>query len=508
MAEARIHEGDRPAERPGRAPLTSALVAGLLSMLLPGLGQVLFGWRWRGIALLGATAVLVIAAAMVTAGGVERLLPLLVRPEALIGLLVGNVTLAVFRLFAALDAFLLVAFGRLDVRGRRLAGVAALGLVVVTVTPHVLVASYGWRTHELLTTVFVTDERTPEPEATRHEHGPEADDTLGTGAGEDPGAAAADIQVEVEVEVHERFPWEARDRLTVALVGSDAGPGRSGARADVLLVVSVELSAGAMAAVSIPRNLTGYPMPAELRDITDACPDRRGYDQISGLYACLSNPRLAGGLAEERYPDAPDAAARGVADTLEVLLDQHIDHYAVVDLGGFVDVVDAFGGVQVQVTRPIHVRLSPARDGDGLRTFNLPSGGHHLDGQHALAYVRSRTGSSDYDRMRRQRCLVSAMVDQTDTTGLLRALPSLVEVITTRVRTDVPIDALPLLVEVAGAVDMEGIGSLGLSPPGFQATDFSPRLEEIREAVAALFDDPVDAAEDVVGIASAQQNCR
>ncbi len=481
-------------------------------MLLPGAGQLLARRWWRGGAMLGVTTALVVATVVAASGGAGQLAAMLVQPETLVALLVGNVALALFRLVAAVDAFILVIRGHVAGRGQRLVvGLAVLVLVTATIAPHAVAANYGWRAHELLTTVFVVDDPPPEPEPPPPDPEPSAADPADglhddTDPREGPGPAPS-LQVEVEVDVQHEFAWQERDRFTLALLGSDAGPGRSGARADALLVVSVEPSSGATAAVSIPRNLQDYPLPADLQDITAVCPEDRGYEQISGLYACLTNPQYARGSIEEHYPDARDPAARGVADALEVLLDQPIDHYAVVDLGGFVDVIDAVGGVTVHLTRPIRHPLSPAREGDDWQTFHLPAGEQHLDGNQALAFVRSRTGTSDYDRMRRQRCLVGAMVEQTDTGDLLHALPDLASVITERVRTDVPVEALPLLVEVAGDVDLTGIGSLGLDPPKLQAADRSPQLEVIRGAIEALFDDPASAADDVVGVATGQQAC-
>lgn len=479
-------------------------------MIVPGAGQLLAKRWWRGAAMLAVTAALVTAAAVATTGGAAPLASLLVRPDALVALLAGNVALAVFRLAAAVDAFRLVIGGHLAGVGQRLAaGIVVIALAAATAAPHAVATNYGWRVHELLTTVFVADQGSPEqsmPPATTSASQPPAPGPDDVPPAADAGAAPSG-RVEVDIDVHHEFPWQEHDRFTLALLGSDAGPGRSGARADALLVVTVEPSTGATAAVSIPRNLQGYPLPAGLEDITAVCPSDQGYEQISGLYACLTHPRYARDAVAGHYAGARDPAARGVADTLGVLLDQPVDHYAVVDLGGFVDVVDALGGVTVHVPRTIRHPLSPPRAGDDWQTYHLPAGEQHLDGARALAFVRSRTGTSDYDRMRRQRCLVGALAEQTGTGDLVQALPDLVDVMTERVRTDVPVDALPPLIEVVGSADISTMGSLGLNPPEFQAADRSPRLDEIRHAVHELFDDPASAADDVAAVAAAGQVC-
>ncbi|MEO5574589.1 MAG: LCP family protein, partial [Gaiellaceae bacterium] len=74
-------------------------------------------------------------------------------------------------------------------------------------------------------------------------------------------------------------------------------------------------------------------------------------------------------------------------------------------------------------------------------------------GREALAYVRSRKDSSDYTRMARQRCFLSAMADQLDPVRALRNFGSLARTIETNVRTDIPLNRLPSLVRLVGSVD-------------------------------------------------------
>ncbi|MEO5576920.1 MAG: LCP family protein, partial [Gaiellaceae bacterium] len=74
-------------------------------------------------------------------------------------------------------------------------------------------------------------------------------------------------------------------------------------------------------------------------------------------------------------------------------------------------------------------------------------------GREALAYVRSRKDSSDYTRMARQRCFLSAMADQLDPVRALRNFGSLARTIETNVRTDIPLNRLPSLVRLVSSVD-------------------------------------------------------
>lgn len=94
-------------------------------------------------------------------------------------------------------------------------------------------------------------------------------------------------------------------------------------------------------------------------------------------------------------------------------------------------------------------------------------GRQHLNGHQALAYARSRTGTGGYDRMYRQRCLLGALRRQADLPTLLLASPSLTGALKEAVRTDVPLDALPQLAELALAVSLDRIVAVGFVPPTF-----------------------------------------
>jgi anionic cell wall polymer biosynthesis LytR-Cps2A-Psr (LCP) family protein len=154
----------------------------------------------------------------------------------------------------------------------------------------------------------------------------------------------------------------------------------------------------------------------------------------------------------------------------EGLLGIPIDHYALVDLSGFVDVIDALGGVTVDVDERVRDRLSPATPGGPWRSFDIRPGRRHLDGQAALAYARSRRATSDYDRMRRQRCLLAALARQADPATLLRAVPRLVPLVQRSVATDVPTRDLPALAQLAAKARRDRVATLGLTPPRFAPT--------------------------------------
>ena len=86
----------------------------------------------------------------------------------------------------------------------------------------------------------------------------------------------------------------------------------------------------------------------------------------------------------------------------------------------------------------------------------VPGRTYRFYGREALAYVRSRKDSSDYTRMARQRCFLSAMADQLDPLRVLRNFGSLAKTIETNVQTDIPLNRLPSLVRLVSSDRLDG----------------------------------------------------
>jgi anionic cell wall polymer biosynthesis LytR-Cps2A-Psr (LCP) family protein len=130
-------------------------------------------------------------------------------------------------------------------------------------------------------------------------------------------------------------PWAAGNRLNILLLGGDAGPERHGLRTDTMIVASIEPSTGQAALLGVPRNMKNVPLPESL---AHQFPCHCWPDLLNALY----------GYAEqhpELFPTSPHPGATALQQTIGHLLGIQVDHYALVDLGGFVDVIDALGGV-------------------------------------------------------------------------------------------------------------------------------------------------------------------
>jgi LCP family protein required for cell wall assembly len=296
--------------------------------------------------------------------------------------------------------------------------------------------------------------------------------------------------------------WDGLERLNILLIGGDFGKGRTGIRTDTMITVSIDPITGEAAMFSIPRNWTGAPLPEGM-----------------GIWDCDCYPELINELwiMGERYPEAfpgpgtpSENAVKGV---ISEFLGIPIHFYAMVNLDGFVDVVDALGGVDVYVPTRVVDEEYPSEDGEGTERIVIEPGFNHFDGHLALAYSRTRNQDSDYFRMSRQRCVIEAMVDQADPVSLLRNFAGLAGVIKDSMQTDIPLDALPQLVELKPILDLENIVSIRFIPPEYHLKfrdDEKPgriaNTELIHEHVQLVINDPERAIVEL-GLESLEDVC-
>ncbi len=431
------------------------------------------------------------------AGNAGQVVAWVVRPDAVPWLLSGNLVLLLFRLGAAVDAYRLgvrpAAVPALPRGGVALVGtaVAVTGLLVLVAVPHAVLAYGTVRTAEVVDAVFVADAPPPPepPAATALPASPQPP-APPTRDGEAEPAPSAPVERPDPPDPEDLprvpdNPWLADDRLTVAVLGSDAGPGRSGSRLDAILVGSLDTVTGRTVVLSIDRYLADFPLPDHLAELyADNCPEGEGWRYLNALYTC-GLERIDEELAE-LYPGAVDPAASAVTDTLATLLGIDIDHHAVVDMAGFVGVVDALGGVELELSRAVTVRMSPAIDGAEWRTFSLASGRQVLTGEEAMAYVRLRGAGGDRVRMDRQRCFVAGALASADAPSLLRGFPAIADAVEQHVATDVPVARLPALLQLLLQVDLGPVASQGFGPPDFRGPDHVPDVGAIRARVAEL----------------------
>ena len=167
-----------------------------------------------------------------------------------------------------------------------------------------------------------------------------------------------------------------------------------------------------------------------------------------------------------RRADPPtDPGLNLLHSTVETMLGLKLDYYVEVNMAGFAAIIDALGGLTVDVgPEPLPVGgITPT--GRHVKPDRyIPAGPQHLDGTDTLAVARSRTNSDDYTRMGRQRCLLQYVLQQKSPADLLTNFQGVAAATTDSVSTNIPQQVLPALVKVADSAGTVALESVSFDP--------------------------------------------
>jgi polyisoprenyl-teichoic acid--peptidoglycan teichoic acid transferase len=252
-------------------------------------------------------------------------------------------------------------------------------------------------------------------------------------------------------------PWGDKSRVNVLLLGGDGGDGRDGVRTDTVIVASIDTKTGATTTFSLPRNLENLPFPAD-SPLADVYP--KGFDAGAESESLLNAVYRNGPAA---HPDILGPTDNPGADFLKLgvgeALGLPIDYYVLVNLDGFSRLIDALGGITVNVNYYVPVGGEPSI-GTLPDAYIAPGPDQHMDGDTALAFARGRFGLTDYDRMDRQRCTIDAIIDAADPVTLLRQYQDLAATTKDIVSTDIPQSALDDFVDLGFRVKGASVRSV------------------------------------------------
>ena len=436
----------RRARPDARASDQRRLFAAVLSAILPGLGQA-FNGRWRATLVFGipSLALIVVTWLLLQLNSPTMLIARAIIPTNLQALLILNWVLLGWRLIAVLEAFGDARYPRWP---GRLGGVGLAVVVAFVAIPHLAAHFYGSTASTTFQRVFAGVAGEPVGGV---------NDDSGSTAGPTPGPG---------------------ERINVLLMGIDSGPHRTQALTDSLIVVSLDPVGRTATLLSIPRDLVDVPLGNG---------DTFG-PKINSLL----------GYANRHEGDFPDGGTRALQDAIGALLGIPIHYYAKADLAGFVTMVDAVGGVDLEVARPLS---DPNYGGFGVGPgWSIGAGEHHLDGANALAFARVRKskGESDFTRAARQQQVLVALRDEAVESNLLFSLPGLLDTVGDSVRTDVPAELLPELAAMAEEIGGDRTTRAVLTSPMVKSGGKNhpygsvviPVPSRIAEMVAAIFPPP------------------
>lgn len=215
--------------------------------------------------------------------------------------------------------------------------------------------------------------------------------------------------------------WGKKERVNIALLGSDTSPDRREEGeiplSDTIIIVSIDPASKQVGLLSIPRDL--------LVTIPGIGEEKINAAYSSGELSNLTGPGL-------------------VKATLEHNFDVPIHYFAEVDFEGFKKIIDTVGGVTLDVPAPIKDDQYPGEKFNYTRVY-FHTGLQHVNGQTALRYVRTRHDDNDFARGERQQQLLRALREQAVDLNLISKAPELMAALGDTVRTDLqPLDMLKL----------------------------------------------------------------
>ncbi len=454
------------AEPAGRRPRSVPKLLGLtlLGTLLPGLGLVAGGRRRIGAFILTVTLGLIGIGAYVGMTRREEILAASVVPSRLLmtAVAIGTLGLLWILVIVASHRSLRPATGG---AGGRAVGALWVGVLCFAIAaPTALGVQSVLAQRELVQDVFVA---------------------------QDESKSATRPSV-----VNTKDPWEDRPRLNLLLLGGDDGPNRPGIRTDTVIVASIDTKTGNTALISMPRQLTFMPFPED-SPLHDLYPNGFGQEGLSlegrlewMLTAMYQNiPAAHPGILGPSDNEGADVLKQSVGEAVGLKL----DYYLQVNLQGFAKLVDALGGITVNVNERVAM--------GGVSSSHIPPDkwiepgpNLHLDGRLALWFARGRYGADDDQRQIRQRCAIKGIVDAADPATLMTKYQAIARAGQQLLRTDIPQELLPALVQLALRVKAGTVSNINLDVGKLRLKYLHPDYDALRETVEMALAEPAPVA--------------
>lgn len=420
--------GSHPDAEHHQHPFTRSLLWTAGGTLVPGLG-LLPTRLWRlGVALMALLVAFAVVMAWQLHSNLGGLAAMAMRPRWLTGIAVAMLVLALLWVVLIVGTHLLTRPRHLST-GQRAIGAAVVGLLSLLVSaPFAVATSYAFDQRDLVNGIFkdTADSRS----GTRPTN-------VGTGS----------------------HPWANKPRLNILLLGGDSSVVRDkedpteGIRTDTVMMASIDTSNGNTVLIQLPRNMETFHFPKD-SDLDRAYPNGYwdGKDNENAEFELNSVWENVPKAHPELFKNTDYPNADAVKYAVEGITGLKPDYFALLNIDGLQKVIDAMGGVRVNVNERIPMGQSQEQAKAGLS----PSGGwlnpganQLLNGYKAMWYARSRSQSSDGDRMARQSCVVNAIIDQANPQNLITHYESIADAGKNAVLTDIPQEVIPAITQLA-----------------------------------------------------------
>lgn len=280
------------------------------------------------------------------------------------------------------------------------------------------------------------------------------------------------------------FTTPVEGRYNIMLLGADSGRDRFGIRPDSISVISINAATGQAVNIGIPRNLqhVGFVAGSPMLKVYPNGWNCGNDCLINAIYKDVTDNHQ--GL----YPDAVKRGStpgvEATRDAIQYVTGLKIQSYVIVDMAAFSSLIDALGGIDINVQQrlPIGGQKDDLSDVQGW----IEAGQQHMNGYTALWYARSRHSTNDYDRMRRQHEVEDQVLKQMDPANVLSRVQQIMSAGKELVKTDIPSGMLFEYKNLAGKAKAYGIKSLNITPPVYDPV--YPNFAKIHADIQAKFD--------------------
>jgi polyisoprenyl-teichoic acid--peptidoglycan teichoic acid transferase len=259
-------------------------------------------------------------------------------------------------------------------------------------------------------------------------------------------------------------------RYNVLLLGGDSGADRVGLRPDSITVASIDAETGRTILFGLPRNMQNFPF-REGSVMEEQFPD--GFD-CDGCYLNSLSTFAGDNKALFTKYDAPGVEA--TIEGVEGITGLHVNYWAMVNLKGFRNLVDAVGGVRLNVRDRI-----PIGGVGGPVTGYIEPGRRRLDGYQTLWFARSREGADDYSRMARQKCVINAMLDQLNPRVVVTKFGRIAKASQEVVSTNLPASEVDRFIALALKAKAQPLATVSFVPPMVNTAE--PDIELVQDRV-------------------------
>jgi len=256
----------------------------------------------------------------------------------------------------------------------------------------------------------------------------------------------------------------------ILLLGSDRRPNTPNWRTDVIMIVAVDRANQRVGVISLPRDL-----------YVDTIPGKRG-----------NKINVIDYLGEQDEPDGGGPKLLG--QVIEAKIGVPIHHYVRVDFEAIKKLVDAMGGVEIEIDCPLYDNYG--YDQGGLPLY-LNVGTHRLNGGQALSYVRSRRIGGDLERERRQQRFIWAVRTQIQNENLLPRVPAIYQALQGSVQTDLNLIDAVKLVRLAMDLEKSDVHGFVVNDPSMIKAGYAGAMwvwyanwAEIAKAAQRVFERP------------------